>query len=562
MNIAMSHIFNNALQQVSSQYIPLININIKATLSALFDESFPLETREISDVVKFNSSSISTLLNDILSTVVAINSELPNFFVSVVLVAIFSKLYSKGSSSDVFNKMMLLLKNVLLFNAFCYFVFFSIRAFLLVLPMYYQTKHWLNPIIRAFFLSNDSVWNSLITSLLFLVVFAVLHAFGLSSSTSKNNSEVVILTYVVACFSWVLLEVEDFALLIVCLEGFSLSLYILATTGRTYGSISAAVKYFVFGTLGSIFLYWGSLCVFETLGTMQLDAVKELTSFVNSNTSFSKDSSKLIWAQTLILLGFLVKLGAAPMHQWVADVYSGAPIFITAFYSTFIKLVLFVLFLRFATSFTSTKEIEYAAIFSLIIGCFGTLRQVEVKRFLAYSSITHTGYLLMGDLTAAYVYLVTYLLASLMVFSVLINLKLNSKEVIYLTDLRFVGQLNTPMPRVILTTSLASMAGLPPFAGFYGKMAVWTSLIEDIYLFNDFWSYTLFAANILTSLIAMFYYMQVMCILFVNNEAIKKDLVTYSKSETLFYIQSVGVLLLTLWTFLMPSFLNLLLTSV
>jgi NADH-quinone oxidoreductase subunit N len=146
--------------------------------------------------------------------------------------------------------------------------------------------------------------------------------------------------------------------------------------------------------------------------------------------------------------------------------------FITAFYSTFVKLVLFVLFLKFAFSFISTKEIEYAAIFSLIVGCFGTLRQVEVKRFLAYSSITHTGYLLMGDLSAAYVYLVTYLLASLMFFSVLINFQLNSKEPIYLTDLRFVGQLNSSLPRIILTVSLASMAGLPPFAGFYGKMSI------------------------------------------------------------------------------------------
>lgn len=146
--------------------------------------------------------------------------------------------------------------------------------------------------------------------------------------------------------------------------------------------------------------------------------------------------------------------------------------FVTAFYSTFVKLVLFILFIKFAVSFTSTKEVEYAALLSLIIGCFGTLRQVEIKRFLAYGSITHTGYLLMGDLSATYVYLATYILASLVFFSVLLSLRLNGQELIYLSDLRFVGQSLSQTERTILVLTLASMAGLPPFAGFYGKMSV------------------------------------------------------------------------------------------
>ena len=559
----MLNIFNNnAFQQALTQYIPSTTINIKATLHALFDESFPLETREISDVVKYNISAISTLLNDVLSAAVAISNELPNFFASVVVVFIFGKMYSKADAYDLSNKVLLLLKNVLLLNMCTVLMFFGIRAFLLMLPAYYQTKYWLNPVIRSFFLNNELVWSNTITNLSFLIVFTLLYTFISSPGLIKKiSSEVFVLTFIVACFSWVLTEVTDFALFIICLEGFSLSLYILATTGRTYGGVSAAIKYFVFGTLGSIFLYWGSLCIFEVSGTMYLDSINELTDFMLVNTHFMKMSTKLMCAQSLILLGFLIKLGAAPLHQWIIDVYAGVPMFITAFYSTFVKLVLFVLFLKFAFSFISTKEIEYAAIFSLIVGCFGALRQVEVKRFLAYSSITHTGYLLMGDLSAAYVYLVTYLLASLMFFSVLINFQLNSKEPIYLTDLRFVGQLNSPLPRIILTVSLASMAGLPPFAGFYGKMSIWMSLIEDIYLFNDLWSYALFTANILTSLIAMFYYAQVMCLLFVNNEAIKNNVVTLSTHKMLLYIQISGVVLLTTWTFVMPHFLTLLQTT-
>lgn len=556
----MSTFYNiNIAQQILFQSIPSTVFSLKTYFYNVSDESFPLETRSTLELMPQKFTNISTLLNDVLSAVVTVSLELPNFLAVVIITFIFGKMYSKTSLFVLSYKMLTALKKLLLINIMSVIMFFGIRAFLLVLPSYYQTKYWLNPNIRAFFLSTDLVWNSLITLALFLVVFLALHMFISTTSVLKKiSSEVFILTYIIACFSWILIEVNDFALFIICLEGFSLSLYILATTGRTYGGVSAAIKYFVFGTLGSIFLYWGGLGMFELSATMKLDSIKELTDFMLSNNINSSIYFKLVSVQSLVLLGFLIKLGAAPLHQWIVDVYAGVPLFITAFYATFVKLVLFILFLRFATNFISTKEIEYAAIFSLVVGCFGTLRQVEIKRFLAYSSITHTGYLLMGDLSTAYVYLVTYLLASLLFFSVLINLQLNLKEVIYLTDLRFLGQAKSQLSRVVLTVSLASMAGLPPFAGFYGKMSVWMSLLEDIYLFNDLWSYTLFIMNILTSLIAMFYYAQVMCILFVNNEDIKENLIEFSSNKHLHYFQILGTFLLTFWTFVMPYFFTLL----
>ena len=155
----MLNIFNNnnSFQQALTQYIPSITINIKATLHALFDESFPLETREISDIAKFNVSTVSTLLNDVLSAAVAISNELPNFFSSVVVVFIFGKMYSKTDAYGLSNKVLLLLKTILLLNMYTFLMFFGVRAFLLMLPAYYQTKYWLNPVIRSFFLNNELV---------------------------------------------------------------------------------------------------------------------------------------------------------------------------------------------------------------------------------------------------------------------------------------------------------------------------------------------------------------------------------------------------------------------
>jgi NADH-quinone oxidoreductase subunit N len=114
-------------------------------------------------------------------------------------------------------------------------------------------------------------------------------------------------------------------------------------------------------------------------------------------------------------------------------------LYVTSFFSIFVKFVLYVIFIKFAYHFISSQELEYAAIASLIVGCFGTLRQVEIKRFLAYGSITHMGFLLTGDLTASLVYLASYVVASFVFFSVLLHLRLNGQEFIYLSDLRYIS---------------------------------------------------------------------------------------------------------------------------
>jgi NADH-quinone oxidoreductase subunit N len=130
------------------------------------------------------------------------------------------------------------------------------------------------------------------------------------------------------------------------------------------------------------------------------------------------------------------------------------------------------LFLRLTYQFSASAELEYTAALSLLVGCFGTLRQVEIKRFLAYGSITHMGFLLTGDLPASMVYLAAYVLASFVFFSVLLNLRINGQEFLYLSDLRYVGASASQWDRLLLVLALASMAGLPPFAGFYGKMLI------------------------------------------------------------------------------------------
>jgi NADH-quinone oxidoreductase subunit N len=376
-----------------------------------------------------------------------------------------------------------------------------------------------------------------------------------------KNLETAILLYLVGCFGWFLISATDYAFFIICIEGFSLTLYILATISGSHSGITAATKYFAFGTLGSLLLYWSALNMFEEFCSMDIIQFNSL-SLVTIESGLT--NSKIVWIQSLAILGLLIKLGASPFHQWIADVYSGVPLIITAFYSTFVKLVLFIVFVQFAVTFTSAADIEYSALISLIVGCFITLRQTDIKRFLAWGSITHTSYLMIGDTTSIYIYVLTYMLASILFFSTILFLRYKGKEIAYLSDLRFIGT-RFSNQRLLLLISLASMAGLPPFAGFYGKLFVWSSLAEDVYLYNDFWSVSLLLLSTLTSLIVMFYYTQVMCVLFVNDEISLKNnenlininpINTLKKSKFVKYLQYSNTWVIVLWTFIIYNLLN------
>jgi NADH-quinone oxidoreductase subunit N len=179
---------------------------------------------------------------------------------------------------------------------------------------------------------------------------------------------------------------------------------------------------------------------------------------------------------------------------------------------------LFIIFSRLALNFSTHNIIDCAAFFSLFIGTILTLRQNEIKRFLAYSSITHVGFLLIADLTASYIYILTYLISSLLFFSVLLYLNYYNNEIIYLNDLCLIKKNNQSLP-FLLVISLASMAGLPPFAGFYGKFLVWSNLIENIYLYNDLNSYLFLSLSLIFTLITIFYYMRIISYIYALNDS-------------------------------------------
>jgi len=185
-------------------------------------------------------------------------------------------------------------------------------------------------------------------------------------------------------------------------------------------------------------------------------------------------------------------------------------------FSTFVKAILFLVFWRIATSANTGGETELAAALSIIVGCFYALRQKEIKRFLAYSSIAHTGFLLLGDVVSSALYLVVYLISTILFFSILLEVNLQTEsrssadDVIYLMDLKFFGALhNRPLSVFFALVALASMAGIPPFGGFYIKLWVFTDLVENIALYNDISSYVLFVVALGASILTMLYYIRI-----------------------------------------------------
>jgi len=222
--------------------------------------------------------------------------------------------------------------------------------------------------------------------------------------------------------------------------------------------------------------------------------------------------------------------------------------YITAFFSIFVKFMLFVVFLGVAVRFNCDALLNQFIIMSLVIGCFMSINQTEIKRLLAYSSVVHVAFLFMGDATSSLVYLLTYTVSSVVLFSVLLSANVAGRELVYLNDLKFLRS-SSSFNVLCAVAALASSAGLPPFAGFYGKFLVWSSLIEDIYLSGSIPSYLILFASIAISLITIYYYMRVIAYLFVGrDDSPKGSSMLISSSQNLYSIvfSTQGLLLVLL----------------
>jgi len=316
----------------------------------------------------------------------------------------------------------------------------------------------------------------------------------------------------------------------------SLSLYVIAAIKRnSIHSAESGVKYFILGALSSGILLYGFSLVYGFTGT---------TSFVEIKIALSLNddlSLGLIFGLVFILVGLAFKISAVPFHMWTPDVYQGAPTAITAFFAIVPKISAVALIFRFCLepfgNFYNewSQIIFFLSISSMFLGAIAAIAQSNIKRLLAYSSIGHVGYVLIAlastanpeGIKSAAMYMFIYMIMNIAVFAIILSLKKSNEYIEKINDLVGISKTN-PITSLSLSIIMLSMAGIPPFIGFFGKFYVFIAAIEsDLYLLS--------ILGVLASVISAFYYLRIIKIMYfdISDKNIAYDLVISFQSRLL-----------------------------
>ena len=308
---------------------------------------------------------------------------------------------------------------------------------------------------------------------------------------------------------FVMASAHNFLLVYLGLELLSLCLYTLVAYARDSKDASeAAIKYFVLGAIASGMLLYGISILYGISGTLDL---AELNLYLQNLDGIE---IPLIFALIFVVVGVAFKLGAVPFHMWVPDVYHGAPTAITLFIATAPKLAAFVMAMRVLSDGLQELLMDWQdmlivlAVLSLIFGNIIAIAQSNIKRMLAYSTISHIGFVLLGLLSgldygyaAALFYMAIYVLMAAGSFGVLLIVSSKNKEVDTLADLKGLSKSN-PWFALLLLLLMFSMAGVPLTVGFYAKLYILQSLIYNGMLW-------LAILAIVMAIIGAFYYLRV-----------------------------------------------------
>ena len=310
-----------------------------------------------------------------------------------------------------------------------------------------------------------------------------------------------------------MISANDLISLYVGLEMQSLSLYVMAAIQRDdERATEAGLKYFVLGAVASGLLLYGASLVYGFAGTTNFDALAVL--FNGGETS-----TGVVIGIVFILAGLSFKVSAVPFHMWTPDVYEGAPTPVTAFFAVAPKIAALALFLRVMIGpFGGLIEhwqqiIVLVSILSMALGAFAAINQRNIKRLMAYSSIGHVGYALVGlaagteiGVRGVLIYLSIYLVMNIGTFACILCMRRGGRMVEEIDDLAGLGKTH-PLLAATLVVFMFSLAGIPPLAGFFGKLYVFLAAIES-------GLYLLAILGVIASVVGAFYYLRIIKIMY------------------------------------------------
>jgi NADH-quinone oxidoreductase subunit N len=313
-----------------------------------------------------------------------------------------------------------------------------------------------------------------------------------------------------------LISAADLIALYLGLELMSLPLYVVAASHRTVlRSTESGLKYFVLGALSSGMLLYGASLVYGFTGTV---------SFAGIAHSAADAGTGLIFGLVFLFAGFCFKVSAVPFHMWTPDVYEGAPTPVTAFFAAAVKVAGIAMFVRAAiTAFPGItlqwrEIVAFVSIASMLLGSFAAIGQRNFKRLMAYSSIGHMGFALVGlaagtseGVQGVLVYMAIYITMTLGVFAVILSMR-RSGGMVESID-QFAGLARThPTRAFLLAMLLFSMAGVPPLAGFFAKFYVFLAAIKV-------GLYALAVIGVLASVVGAYYYLAIVKIMYFEEPA-------------------------------------------
>lgn len=346
-----------------------------------------------------------------------------------------------------------------------------------------------------------------------------------------------------------MISANDLIALYMGVELQSLALYVVAAIRRdTLRSSEAGLKYFVLGSLSSGMLLYGLSMIYGFTGTTNFTALAEI--FANGG----EVSLGLTVGLVFLAAGLAFKISAVPFHMWTPDVYEGAPTAITAFFAVAPKIAGMALFVRvlmgpFGELVDQWQQIiVFIAVASMIVGALAAISQKNIKRLMAYSSIGNMGYALVGlaagtpeGIRAVAVYMAIYLFMNVGTFAVILCMRVNDRMVERIDDLKGLSRTN-PLIALALAIFMFSMAGIPPLAGFFGKLYVFLAAVES-------GLYILAVIGVLTSVISAFYYLRIIKVMYFDEPSEAFDQPIGREMAVVLTATSVIVLLF----FVMPS---------
>ena len=313
-----------------------------------------------------------------------------------------------------------------------------------------------------------------------------------------------------------MISAYDLIALYVGLELQSLALYVIAAFRRDSArSAEAGLKYFVLGALSSGMLLYGASLIYGFTGSTEFSQIASAVQPSEANLG-------LIFGLVFLMAGFAFKISAVPFHMWTPDVYEGAPTPVTAFFAAAPKIAAMALTVRVViTAFPAvTMEwqqiVVFLAIASMALGSFAAIGQHNIKRLMAYSSIGHMGYALVGlaagtaeGVQGVIVYLAIYLVMTLGTFACILALRRDGKMVEEIGQLSGLSR-TSPAMAAMLAVLLFSLAGIPPLAGFFAKFYVFLAAIES-------GLYALAVIGVLLSVVGAFYYLRIVKIMYFDD---------------------------------------------